>query len=64
MSFRYFHLADLCKIKSAAIFPDRRTSGIPPPGCVAPPVKYRFSMSFALFGIRRKADKIPFEEMP
>lgn len=26
-------------IKSAAIFPDNKTKGIPPPGCVAPPTK-------------------------
>ena len=52
------------KIISAANFPDSRTSGMPPPGCVAPPVKYRFSASRERFGGRRKAEKIPFDETP
>lgn len=51
-------------IISAAIFPESSTSGMPPPGCVAPPAKYRFAISRERFGTRIKAENAPFDDMP
>lgn len=50
--------------KSAVIFPESITNGMPPPGCVAPPAKYKPPMSRALFGGRRKALVMLFDDVP